>query len=483
MAETLISPGVLARENDQSQVTSQPVQAGACIVGPTVLGRVGIPKLVTSYSEYLVNYGSTFASGSDEYTYFTSISAFNYFNNGGTSLIVDRIASGSWLPANTTTDPIRNDEDSGLLELSPYSFTGSDSNTGQGGTDANTGTGADGLGGYTAVASSVAAGATNTTFNVTRNTTRGRLKSGASTLLVTGFNVAPPTQLIDKPAPGYTGVALTQGGATSALADVIVAGGAITSVTVKDPLSDGGDGLGYTAGNVQIAAGLLGQGAFIPTAITNVTNVNSITTTTPGNAVAATTNNIAEGNGATEYQLTQGTSGNVPTGTGATFEVITQKNGKLFTSSSGNSATLTGGATTLADAFTNGTSNAFTITNAETSGVSPNAEGGTITVTTTGGVVSDIAIATASSQDFAIGTIITLTPAQIATGTIAIDQATVTDTLIITIVDNQIQTDVLSVKAEAGTLGQDYVDGNIITFAAGSITGLPATTVTFDYRY
>ena len=36
MAETLISPGVLARENDQSQITSQPVQAGACIVGPTI---------------------------------------------------------------------------------------------------------------------------------------------------------------------------------------------------------------------------------------------------------------------------------------------------------------------------------------------------------------------------------------------------------------------------------------------------------------
>jgi hypothetical protein len=40
MAETLISPGVLARENDQSQITSQPVQAGAAIIGPTVKGRV-----------------------------------------------------------------------------------------------------------------------------------------------------------------------------------------------------------------------------------------------------------------------------------------------------------------------------------------------------------------------------------------------------------------------------------------------------------
>ena len=84
MAETLISPGVLARENDQSQITSQPVQAGAAIVGPTVLGRVGVPKLVTSYSEFLANFGSTFSSGSDQFTYFTSVSAYNYFNNGGT---------------------------------------------------------------------------------------------------------------------------------------------------------------------------------------------------------------------------------------------------------------------------------------------------------------------------------------------------------------------------------------------------------------
>ena len=96
MAETLISPGVLARENDQSQITSQPVQAGAAIVGPTVLGRVNIPKLVTSYSEYLACYGSTFLSGSDTYSFFTSISAQNYFANGGTSLLVTRVVgSGS----------------------------------------------------------------------------------------------------------------------------------------------------------------------------------------------------------------------------------------------------------------------------------------------------------------------------------------------------------------------------------------------------
>ena len=102
MAETLISPGVLARENDQSQITSQPIQAGAAIVGPTVLGRKGIPKLVTSYSEYLANFGGTFDSGSDSFTYFTSTSAYNYFNNGGTSLLVDRVNAGTFTAASSS---------------------------------------------------------------------------------------------------------------------------------------------------------------------------------------------------------------------------------------------------------------------------------------------------------------------------------------------------------------------------------------------
>ena len=131
MAETLISPGVLARENDQSQITSQPVQAGAAIVGPTVLGRVGVPKLVTSYSEYLANFGSTFQSGSDEYTYFTSISAYNYFNNGGTSLIVNRVASGSFAPAVSTT--VFSEVESGIPEAGG-NLLGSLTSGGTGGT-------------------------------------------------------------------------------------------------------------------------------------------------------------------------------------------------------------------------------------------------------------------------------------------------------------------------------------------------------------
>jgi len=102
MAETLISPGVLARENDQSQITAQPIQAGAALIGPTVLGRVGIPTLVTTYSEYLATFGSTFLSGSNEYSFLTSDAAFNYFQNAGTSLLVTRVASGSFTAASSS---------------------------------------------------------------------------------------------------------------------------------------------------------------------------------------------------------------------------------------------------------------------------------------------------------------------------------------------------------------------------------------------
>jgi hypothetical protein len=95
MAETLVSPGVLARENDQSFITQQPVQVGAALVGPTVKGPVEQPIIVTSYSDYQNRFGTTFESGSEVFTYFTSISAFNYFNNGGNTLLVTRVVSGS----------------------------------------------------------------------------------------------------------------------------------------------------------------------------------------------------------------------------------------------------------------------------------------------------------------------------------------------------------------------------------------------------
>jgi hypothetical protein len=102
MAEVLLSPGVLSIENDQSQVTQGPITVGAAIIGPTVKGPVEIPTLVTSYSDYVNKFGTTFVSGGDVYSYFTSIAAYNYFNNGGESLLVARVVSGAYSSATST---------------------------------------------------------------------------------------------------------------------------------------------------------------------------------------------------------------------------------------------------------------------------------------------------------------------------------------------------------------------------------------------
>lgn len=108
MAETILSPGVVALENNQSFISQTPAVAGAAIIGPTVVGRVGIPTICTTYTDYLSKFGDTFTSGSSSYSYLTSIAAFNYFNfpgSGGTSLLVTRVVSGStlnWTPATSS---------------------------------------------------------------------------------------------------------------------------------------------------------------------------------------------------------------------------------------------------------------------------------------------------------------------------------------------------------------------------------------------
>jgi len=102
MAEQIISPGVFMNENDQSQVTQQPAVVGAAIIGPTAKGPVEIPTLVTTYSQFKQVFGGSITSGSDTYGYFTNIAAYNYFNNGGTSLLVARVVSGSYTSATST---------------------------------------------------------------------------------------------------------------------------------------------------------------------------------------------------------------------------------------------------------------------------------------------------------------------------------------------------------------------------------------------
>jgi hypothetical protein len=99
MAETLISPGVLTRENDQSIVSTGTITTGLAVLGPTVKGPVNIPTVVTSYSDFANKFGGMFTSGGANYEYLTSITVNNYFQQGGGSVLVTRVASGSYTPA------------------------------------------------------------------------------------------------------------------------------------------------------------------------------------------------------------------------------------------------------------------------------------------------------------------------------------------------------------------------------------------------
>lgn len=117
MSEKIISPGVFQNESDQSLVQRGIEGTATAIVGPTVLGQPFVPTYVTSYSEFQSKFGTTFKSGSYYYEYLTSIAAREYFQNGGQTLLVTRIVSGS---ANVSTY-----SSAGVLNLTSSLSTGS----------------------------------------------------------------------------------------------------------------------------------------------------------------------------------------------------------------------------------------------------------------------------------------------------------------------------------------------------------------------
>lgn len=121
MAEALISPGVFLRENDLSQITAGPITVGAALVGPTVVGPKDIPTLVTSYSQYRAIFGTTFMSGGTTFEYLTSMAAYNYFQQGGESLLVTRVASGSYTPATSSAIPSQKGDGFPCFELETLS--------------------------------------------------------------------------------------------------------------------------------------------------------------------------------------------------------------------------------------------------------------------------------------------------------------------------------------------------------------------------
>ena len=127
MAETLISPGVFLNENDLSQIQEGPITVGAALIGPTVKGPVNVPTLVRSYSDYTSKFGSLFVSGGANYEYLTSMAAYNYFEQGGESLLVARVVSGAYTPATGSVSSSATSASFILETLSPGIIMNNDS--------------------------------------------------------------------------------------------------------------------------------------------------------------------------------------------------------------------------------------------------------------------------------------------------------------------------------------------------------------------
>jgi hypothetical protein len=200
----------LARENDQSFIQGQPVEAGAAIVGPAAKGPVGIPTLVTSFSEYQAVFGGAITSGSSEYTYLTSISANNYFSQGGKSLLVTRVAKGNFTDA--LSSDLYNSVETGELALKSLSVDG-------------------GIGGvanpYNGISLTGSLEGTGATANIVKGIGQGVLSNVADALLA-----SITTDSTGVAATTYSDVPTTTNGTGSGAILQIAADGTITGVNV-----------------------------------------------------------------------------------------------------------------------------------------------------------------------------------------------------------------------------------------------------------
>ena len=96
-----ISPGIETREQDFSFIAPQAQGTSRALVGPTAKGPVGTPTLVSSYSDYVRTFGDVWYSGDNDVPneYFTSYSARDFFNRGGTNLLVSRVTNDRFTAA------------------------------------------------------------------------------------------------------------------------------------------------------------------------------------------------------------------------------------------------------------------------------------------------------------------------------------------------------------------------------------------------
>ena len=101
MAEKIVSPGVFTKEIDASFLPSAIGDIGAAIVGPTVKGPAMVPTVVSSYAEFQSKFGDEFQSGSNYYSYLTSIAAQQYLRHSN-KLTVVRILDGNYTQASAS---------------------------------------------------------------------------------------------------------------------------------------------------------------------------------------------------------------------------------------------------------------------------------------------------------------------------------------------------------------------------------------------
>lgn len=94
--ERIISPGVFTNEKDLSFLQTGVGAIGAALIGPTIKGPAFVPVAVSSYTDFVAQFGSLYEHSYLPYT------AKSYLNNAGGATIVRVLGSGGY----TLTHPL-----------------------------------------------------------------------------------------------------------------------------------------------------------------------------------------------------------------------------------------------------------------------------------------------------------------------------------------------------------------------------------------
>jgi uncharacterized protein len=104
--ETLVSPGVLLQEVDKTFISPGTDPSGMAVIGPTARGPLEIPTGVNNYQEFKDIFGTVIKSGSQAYELYTNLAVKNYFDNGGASALIVRVAPGASTFAHASSSAI-----------------------------------------------------------------------------------------------------------------------------------------------------------------------------------------------------------------------------------------------------------------------------------------------------------------------------------------------------------------------------------------